>query len=183
MNYLRSLGGMAGGFGALTPAVLAGELRPDAPTDATVMSAIESFPIYTRLRSSQLMALMRGIEAGGTSGGSHPLPMGRGPKDFTIEHIAPQELKHWRADLSGWGITLSSMEEVKHSLGNLTAATNTHNKSVGTKSLTRKQSRLSGEPKLHLNSGWERKKRWTPANVKQRSRELARRGLTYWNPI
>ena len=180
MGYMRSLASMKGGLDSLDAIRVGDVLRPDTPADATIKAGIPTLQAYGRLRSSQLMALLRGIEAGPTSGGAHPLPIGNGPSDFTVEHIAPQELRQWKADIGRWGIAQSAFEGLKHTLGNLTAATNTHNKSVGTKPLSRKQARLASEPRLHLNSSWQSRRRWTPTQIRERSLSLASRGLQYW---
>jgi hypothetical protein len=145
------------------------------------MAAIDGLEMYRRLRPGQILAIMRGIESATGSGGAHPLPGGKGDAEFTIEHIAPQSLKEWHGDLLIWGIHAVDLEREVHTLGNLTAATNKHNKSVGSKRLAAKQKRLLTEPKLWANEGWARKKRWGPAEIRARSRLAAKRALAYWS--
>jgi len=97
-----------------------------------------------------------------------------------VEHIAPQSLKAWSGDLKRWMSTAESVERVINTLGNLTAATNRHNKSVGARALKQKQTRLAKEPPLGLNAGWRSKTKWTATEIEARGRLLAAKALAYW---
>lgn len=183
MGYMRTIAAVVSKSGTISSSDVSKTLKPDAPSDGDILGGIASLELYRRLRATQIMSLLRGIETGSTSGGAHPLPGGKLDSEFTVEHIAPQSLTNWRTDLAAWRINVQDVEKVNHALGNLTAATNKHNKSVGSKRLLAKQKRLNIEPKLWLNDGWATKKRWADKDIILRSRAMARRALEYWKDL
>jgi hypothetical protein len=183
MGIMQRLVNTSGLWGPIKEADLRIELAKDAPTDATILAGIAALPLYGRLNRDQLMSLFRGIEGSGTSGGPHPLPTGPSPTAYTVEHIAPQKLGPWKADMKSWGVTEGNLTQVIHTLGNLTAATVGHNSKAGQKRLVDKQTRLKMEPPLRLNAKWGRARKWTNREIKARSTELAALALAYWLPI
>lgn len=173
MGYMKQL------TGTLSRADLRRVL--ECPTDQQVKQGLAQHPdLYRRLRPDQVLALLRGIERAHGVHGAHPLPGGKGESDFTVEHIAPQKLDKWMPDLKKWKTTRDVEEHVLHTLGNLTVATNSHNKSVGAKPLIDKQRRLGSEPQLWLNDGWKTKVRWTPREILQRTDTLLGVALRGW---
>jgi hypothetical protein len=183
MGFMQGLSKrIAPGVG-IPPAELRAELAPDAPSDIAVLRDIDTRPVYGRLTTNQIMALFREIEAAGTSGGANPLPTGGGPKDYTIEHICPQDLRLWLPDLAKWKVDESAIRPYLHTLGNITAATTGHNSKAGKKALAKKQELLLKEPPLRLNADWEKASRWTPKQIRARAKAMAGRGLRHWSPL
>lgn len=130
-------------------------------------------------------ALLRGMERHYSGLGSHYFVVGTEPGDYSIEHIYPQKPTLWLGDLSSWGESQSVMDELRETIGNLTAVTQEHNKKVGNKPFATKRafptSDGGGAP-MKINEGWLNPSvtQWTSSEIKNRSAALIEAAIKRW---
>jgi len=139
-------------------------------------------PYYQKLGPHQLGAIFRGIERS-LGVGAMPFRIGQGLHEYTIEHIYPQKPNKWAADIAKWrGADASKMNDLAHSLGNLTVATNKHQRKVGNGTFAQKQKEpTSGKiAPLNLNKDWLSARRWTQREMAARTKRLIGEALSYW---
>jgi len=156
-------------------------------TDAEILACAETKE-YDDLSAKAQGAIFRGIERQLSGIGSMWFAIGSGNADYSIEHLYPQSGARWAPDLAAWGVPEADMKPLLQTIGNLTAATNEHNKRVGNKRFSEKQlfpTTPGAAAPLSINTGWIDPAviRWTPSEIKARSRTLINAALLRWPAI
>jgi hypothetical protein len=156
-------------------------------TDPDVMTGGLDRNYYATLSPRQLGAIFRGIERSMSRlGGAMAFHLGTGDDDYTIEHIYPQDPRKWKADITRWKANGAKMDSLVHTLGNLTVATNKHNRKVGNGTFAQKQALPHTPGKvapLNLNKDWLGARRWTEKEISQRTTQLLKEALSYWRTL
>ena len=129
--------------------------------------------------------ILRGIERQLSGRGAHAVPFGKGEELFSIEHVLPQAQdpgRAWRQDLDKWGepVDLPSSQELRHTLGNLTAVTNYDNSVNGQKPFSVKRGLIAKTAPLRLHSSFKRRQKWTSQEIVERTQALAVAALAHW---
>ncbi|WP_173019548.1 GmrSD restriction endonuclease domain-containing protein [Streptomyces alkaliphilus] len=150
------------------------------PSDKEVREAMIDQPFYWRGKEWQKHFILRCLEEG----------LGRDERiDFTsstltIEHVLPQTItEDWRNEIQldlapNSGISLEELhEQVVHTIGNLTLSA--YNGRLSNKPFTEKKEILA-DSGLAMNLRIAREARWGPAQIRQRSEELARLAIEIW---
>jgi len=153
-------------------------------TDKEIREKAESKE-YNDLTAKAQGALFRGIERQLSGIGSMWFSIGPDNADYSIEHIYPQSGTKWQKDLASWSISDQEMKPLLQTIGNLTVATIEHNKRVGNKTFAEKRAFptvMGGAAPLSINEGWLSPSvtRWTPAEIKARSKALVGVALLRW---
>lgn len=151
------------------------ELRATAPT--TQLTAAHSGP--------EVFPILRGLERQAAGGGAHSLPYGAGPDEYSIEHIFPQGNRinrAWEADCKRWGnmAARNRMNDVRHTLGNLTAVTNYNNQRNATRAFAEKKKLIVDSAPLRLHETITAKGKWTSQEITERSRTLVDLAIQRW---
>jgi hypothetical protein len=159
---------------------LAAALKKDWISD-TDIEKDPSRKYYEKLTPHQLGAIFRGIERG-LGLGAMAFRIGTGKDDYTIEHIYPQDPKKWGPDLARWNANGTRMNDLVHTLGNLTVATNDHQRRVGNGTFAQKKAYpTSGKvAPLSLNKSWLSARKWTDREIQARSKRLLKEAVDYW---
>ena len=140
---------------------------------------------FNKFKTSQVSAILRGIERKLSGGGAHFWKFG--PKDYTLEHIYPRKDEKWITDLDSWKTNSRKMEKYRETLGNLTVVYFQHNSEVGNKTLKEKQiypNAASGRAaNLKIHDQWSKASRWTEKEISERSSILLTNALNYWKDL
>lgn len=139
---------------------------------------------YQKATSKALGAILRCVERQMAGPGSHWFEQGTTEGKYTVEHIYPQVIdKRWKTDLDLWHQRKDKMDELMHTLGNLTVVTSQHNKTIKNISLKDKQDyvKKAGHAALMwINNSWVNEREWTTDKIKQRTEELINQALKYF---
>ena len=174
------------------------EIQTQSPTDASIKKAFEeniTRPIYlTQAGGAQrAAAVLRGIEQELSGLAAHPMPLGKGPKDFNVDHIFPQSClktlnKAWNEDCKTWELTqmeIESLQERMNSLGNLALHAAYANKSDKDASFTDKKLALAGKTKKksvivkHAQDVCEQRT-WSATQIDERTKSMLAVALRHW---
>jgi hypothetical protein len=163
----------------LTTALLAG----DWVEDTEILKGAKSRVFYGQISPRQLGAIFRGVERHLSGPAAMSFALGTGADQYTIEHIYPQHPEKWKGDVRLWGADTTKMHRLSHTLGNLTVASNRHNRQVGNNRLIAKQNypHVPGNAApLSLNKDWLRARKWTELSIEARTNQLLIDALAYW---
>ena len=159
-------------------------LAADWVSDADIRKVAAS-KTYEEVGPRVKGALLRGMERHLSGPGAHFFVVGKESEDYSIEHIYPQKPSLWLGDLSTWAENPASMDELRETIGNLTAVTQEHNKKVGNKPFAVKRafptSDGGGAP-MKINEGWLRSSvtQWTSSEIRTRSAALIEAAIKRW---
>jgi hypothetical protein len=154
------------------------------PKDPEIRREAPLRPMYTELGAGGCLAILRGIEAQASGTGAMFFTLGRGPGDYTIEHVFPQKPDKWLPDLAKWKTTLYRMHHVQHSIGNLAPVTVGHNSAVGNKTFAEKKKYPTAPGKaapLKVNAKWRNANQWTEKQISARGKELVELAISRWS--
>ncbi len=166
---------------------LAEDLRSYKPTDKDLREKLlftgsSSQPygsfaqIYDSRTSKQLLAIFQGITR--KRGGEHsPNLLREGQADeLTIDHIFPQTLDKWKADLKKWGQSPGQMKDRLHTIGNLAVVPKSINSEMSNESFSEKKRILAEAQfeKLSINEEWQPSNitRWDADSIDARAKKL-----------
>ena len=177
---------------------LISEIKTQSPTDTSIKKAFEeniARPIYqTQAGGAQrAAAVLRGIEQELSGLAAHPMPLGKGPKDFNVDHIFPQSClktlnEAWEEDCETWKLTPAEIEILQdrmNSLGNLALHAAYANKSDKDASFTDKKLALAGKTKKksvivkHAQDICEQGT-WSATQIDERTKSRLAVALRHW---
>lgn len=142
------------------------------PTDAEVLTASESTPLYAAIKRSQSKYILSQLNIAADEM-EHPQL-----HSITVEHIMPQNLAgEWKLYLSREGADLDEAQALLHTIGNLTLTG--YNSSLSDGSFESKKLKYRNSS-IALNRALEGFVRWTPDEIRARSRTLASACLGIW---
>ena len=153
--------------------------------DRDIVDSVATVSLTGHYSSAAVMVVLRGIERQLSGRGAHAVPFGKGEELFSIEHVLPQAQdpgRAWRQDLDKWGepVDLPSSQELRHTLGNLTAVTNYDNSVNGQKPFSVKRGLIAKTAPLRLHSSFKRRQKWTSKEIVERTQALAVAALAHW---
>ncbi len=197
MNMISSAAARTKSADDRVPELIA-EIKSQSPTDASIKKAFDdkiTRPIYqTQAGGAQrAAAVLRGIEQELSGQAAHPMPLGKGPKDFNVDHIFPQSClktlnEAWEKDCKTWKLNPSEIENLQdrmNALGNLALHAAYANKSDKDASFTDKKLALSGKTKKksvivkHTQDICEQSI-WSATQIDARTRSMLAIALRHW---
>jgi hypothetical protein len=197
MNMIASAAARTKHADKRVPELIA-EIKAQSPTDALIQKAFEeniTRPIYqTQAGGAQrAAAVLRGIEQELSGQAAHPMPLGKGPKDFNVDHIFPQSClkalnEAWEEDCSTWGLNPAEIESLKdrmNALGNLALHAAYANKSDKDASFSDKKLALAGKTKKksvivkHAQDICEQSI-WSATQIDERTKRMLAVALRHW---
>jgi hypothetical protein len=140
----------------------------------------QKYEYYKIATSKAVGAILRCIERQMSGPGSLWFDQGTTEGKYTVEHIYPQAGDKWRTDLNLWHQRKEKMDELLHTLGNLTVVTPEHNQSVKNISFKEKQNyvRKTGHAApMWINNSWINENEWTANKIKERTEILITQAL------
>ena len=101
---------------------------------------------------------------------------------FWVEHIAPQELKRWLADLKSWNVKVEDIDSRMHVLGNLSALPREINVKSSNKKYSekRREAQESNDASGTRLQGWTANDSWTPLMIDERTTEMIDKLIKRW---
>lgn len=153
--------------------------------DDSTIRALAHSKSYAELPPRAIGAILRGIEAQLSGPGYNHFEIGIEDASYSIEHIYPQKNAQWLTDLASWGQQASDMDSVRETIGNLTAVTQAHNKTVGNKEFAKKRAHPAHEgaaAPLRINEDWLDPgiTSWTKNAIEFRSKKLIEAAIKRW---
>jgi hypothetical protein len=171
------------------------------PDDAELRNAMLTMPYQgAGVTGSQLGAIFRAIERKLAGSVESQLPYGDAPSSFIVERIFPVTCRErvtvtWKDDFK-WGRdadeiaeTMSRTQEAVDNIGNLTLLTKRANAYSKSKAFGAKRRLLAGDddriaqPVLKVNRPILKKKRWTVAEIDERSGFLFEQVRALWPDV
>jgi hypothetical protein len=152
-------------------------------TDKEIYAVIERRD-WSEIKTSAIAAVMRGAERKISGPAFKFFRHGNQSGQFSLEHIYPRNPTKWKNDLRVWGADSTEMDSLRETLGNYAFVTPEHNSKVGNSEFAKKlvTSRMEDlSPDLGINKSWVKKQKWTPSDIRARSRLIAEKALSYWN--
>lgn len=143
------------------------------PTDEQVLASVATNPIYAAARRyvKFLLAIAERELPGNESANL---------SRSQIDHVMPQSLSAgWREDLERAGVDLADAESLTHTLGNLTLTDN--NQRMGNAAFSVKKREFFEDSALRLNRSLSALDKFTPAEITDRSVNLARLLLRHFS--
>jgi len=133
--------------------------------------------------SAAIISILRGIERQLRKESAHSIPQGSAPAAWQVEHIYPQSQKgpgdSWNSDIGKWKLSKENYDQLKWTLGNVTALTSKANQQVGQKSFSDKKVKFK-ESHLGINEDFLVRDRWTPKDILERSTVLLSLFVDEW---
>jgi len=133
--------------------------------------------------SAAIISILRGIERQIRKESAHSIPQGSAPAAWQVEHIFPQSQKgpgdSWNSDIGKWKLSRENYDQLKWTLGNVTALTSKANQQAGQKSFSDKKVKFK-ESHLGINDDLLSKDRWTPKDILERSTVLLSLFVDEW---
>lgn len=151
-------------------------------TDKEIFAVIERRD-WSEIKTSAIAAVLRGAERKISGPAFKFFRHGNQQGQFSLEHIYPRNPAKWKNDLRVWGSDPNEMDSLRETLGNYAFVTPEHNSKVGNSEFAKKlvTSRMEDlSPDLGINKSWVKKQKWTPADIRARSRLLAEKALSHW---
>ncbi len=197
MNMIASAAARTKNADKRVPELIA-EIKAQSPTDALIKKAFEeniTRPIYqTQAGGAQrAAAVLRGIEQELSGQAAHPMPLGKGPKDFNVDHIFPQSClktlnEAWEEDCRAWELTpkeIESLQDRMNALGNLALHAAYANKSDKDASFSDKKLALAGKTKkksviVKHAQGICEQSIWSATQVDERTNSMLTIALRHW---
>lgn len=152
--------------------------------DDQILDGIEKRAFYDELGPAALGAIFRGIEIQLSGSGANRFRVAK--HEYTIEHIYPRKSGRWEDNLKNWKSNPKKMAPFVDTLGNLTVVTQEHNSKVGNSQLKQKQefpTVLGSSAPLRIHSDWLGAKKWTEAEIQERTRKLIGYALSRWKSL
>jgi hypothetical protein len=153
------------------------------PTDVKLKNVISHTTCATDENSAAMLSILRGIERQLRKESAHSIPQGTEPSTWQVEHIYPQSQKSpgdaWLTDLKGWKYTKDNYDQLKFTLGNVTALTALANQQIGQKSFKDKKLKFQASH-LGVNEDLCNKLKWTPKDIVERSTYLLSEFIEEW---
>jgi hypothetical protein len=145
----------------------------------------KKYQYYKIAKSKPVGAILRCIERQMAGTGSHWFDQGKTEGKYTVEHIYPQQPSDaWKKDINLWKQRREKMDELLHTLGNLTVVTFKHNNNVKNKSFKEKQDYVTRTGKaapMAINNSWINEKEWTANKIKERTERLITQALKWFS--
>jgi Protein of unknown function DUF262/Protein of unknown function (DUF1524) len=161
--------------------VLVGKLRQ--PSDSQLRNAIGHVSCAKDENSAAILSILRGAERQLRKESAHSIPQGTLASLWQVEHIYPQSSKSpgevWLSDMKKWKIEREHYDQLKHTLGNVTALTSKANQQAGQKSFSDKKQKFK-ESHLGINDDLLDKEHWTPKDILARSSVLLSLFIDEW---
>ena len=145
------------------------------PSDDEMRTAIHTKQFYWQGRQNQKKLVLRRLAA--TYPGGEPVRLE--DKQFTIEHILPQNLADpWRRELAADSEDPAMLHrQLVHTLGNLTLTA--YNSELGDLPFATKRERL-GQSGVAMNQGIKAQERWGKPQIQARCDEFTDRAIRIW---
>jgi hypothetical protein len=144
----------------------------------------KKYEYYKNATSKAMGAILRCIERQMSGPGSLWFDQGTTVGKYTVEHIYPQAGEKWKTDLNFWGQRKEKMDELLHTLGNLTVVTAEHNKTVKNISFKEKQNyvkKTGHAAPMWINDSWTNEKEWKADKIKSRTEVLINQALKHFS--
>jgi hypothetical protein len=152
-------------------------------SDSKLKNVVAHSTCATDDNSAAILSILRGIERQIRKESAHSLPQGKEPATWQVEHIYPQSIKSpgdaWLSDLKTWSLTKDNYDQLKFTLGNVTALTALANQQIGQKSFKEKKLKFQASH-LGLNEEIQNKLKWTPKDIIERSTSLLSEFIAEW---
>jgi len=152
-------------------------------SDSKLKNVVAHSTCATDDNSAAILSILRGIERQIRKESAHSLPQGKEPATWQVEHIYPQSIKSpgdaWLSDLKTWSLTKDNYDQLKFTLGNVTALTALANQQIGQKSFKDKKIKFQASH-LGLNEEIQNKLKWTPKDIIERSTSLLSEFIAEW---
>lgn len=152
-------------------------------SDSKLKNVVAHSTCATDDNSAAILSILRGIERQIRKESAHSLPQGKEPATWQVEHIYPQSIKSpgdaWLSDLKTWSLTKDNYDQLKFTLGNVTALTALANQQIGQKSFKDKKVKFQASH-LGLNEDIQNKLKWTPKDIIERSTSLLSEFIAEW---
>lgn len=152
-------------------------------SDSKLKNVVAHSTCATDDNSAAILSILRGIERQIRKESAHSLPQGKEPATWQVEHIYPQSMKSpgdaWLTDLKNWNLNKDNYDELKFTLGNVTALTALANQQIGQKSFKDKKAKFQSSH-LGLNEDIQKKLKWTPKDITERSTSLLSEFIAEW---
>jgi len=153
------------------------------PNDAKLKNVIAHTTCATDENSAAMLSILRGVERQLRKESAHSIPQGKEPATWQVEHIYPQSQKSpgdaWLTDLKNWKYTKDNYDQLKFTLGNVTALTALANQQIGQKSFKDKKAKFQLSH-LGINEDLCNKLKWTPKDITERSTYLLSEFIQEW---
>ena len=147
------------------------------PKNEDLKNLVPTAQVAVDANASAMGVILRGIERQIRKTSAHPLPTGVGPSEWQIEHIYPQSENgpgpEWIRDLKSWNnknnkIDPADYNQLKFTIGNITALSSTDNQLAGRESFKTKQD-IFKRTHLGISEDLLNLRQWTPKNIRVRS--------------
>jgi hypothetical protein len=151
--------------------------------DIKEFAIVKKYEYYKNATSKAVGAILRCVERQMSGPGSFWFEQGTTDGKYTVEHIYPQAGDKWKTDLNFWGQRKEKMDELLHTLGNLTVVTSKHNKGVKNISFKEKQKYVmetGNAAPMWINDSWTNEKQWTADKIKSRTELLVNQALKHF---
>ena len=163
------------------------------PRDEDLKQKFESENFYgSSIKGDQLGAIFRGLERQLAGAGAHPLPYGRQPDRFTVEHVFPQSCVNppygqWASDMPAEEAAKLQLVGRVNRIGNLTLLTKGVNSSIKAQPFSRKKAVLENldedlpHPPLAINQSICSNSSWGQREIDARSTLLFETFIDRWS--
>jgi len=152
-------------------------------SDSVLKNAIAHVSCAKDDKSAAIISILRGIERQLRKESAHSIPQGSAPAAWQVEHIYPQSQKgpgdSWTSDIGKWKLSKDNYDQLKWTLGNVTALTAKANQQAGQRPFSEKKVKFK-ESHLGINDDLLDKERWTPKDILERSTVLLSLFIDEW---
>jgi hypothetical protein len=152
-------------------------------SDSTLKNVITHVTCAKDDNSAAILSILRGIERQHRKESAHSIPQGSAPAAWQVEHIYPQSQKSpgdaWLSDISKWKLNKENYDQLKFTLGNVTALTSKANQEAGQKSFSDKKVKFK-DSHLAVNEYFIDQDRWMPKDIMERSSVLLSFFIDEW---
>jgi|694.fasta_scaffold40101_1 hypothetical protein len=153
------------------------------PKDADLKNLVPTSQVAVDANAPAMAVVLRGIERQMRKTSAHPIQTGVGPSDWQIEHIYPQSENgpgpEWIRDLKSWGVEPENYNQLKFTLGNITALSSRDNQLAGRESFKTKQD-IFKSTHLGISEDLLNLRHWKPKNIQGRSSYLLSHFIQEW---
>lgn len=153
------------------------------PKNTDLENLVPTAQVAVDANASAMGVVLRGIERQIRGTSAHPLQTGIGPFDWQIEHIYPQSDNgpgpEWTRDMKSWSVDPDDYNQLKFTLGNITALSSTDNRLAGRESFKTKQD-IFKDTHLGISKDLLNLRQWKPKNIQARSSHLLSYFVKEW---